>query len=407
MATNEPSPTDLKDQTSTEVEDHIAKRAALKADILRLIGPWRTSLKKPPFSTSQLFVMAIIMDDAFALRAAKVLRSIVHMFPFYGTRAINQYVDQRLLLMEKGETHDKDDDCVIPDLVSALQTVEVPLAIHDWGNWDDTWTFSYTIDPRAARIFLRDLLEPAPAGVFRFLDLPPELRNVIYAMTLRVPYSNLALEHLSARTKIVGYCFKETTDDSFESEIRQEFVDWNEDRMVNLANAKFLALLQTCRQIKHEAGPIFYDINTFHIRSTDLVGLIDLDSRGVRPFPFQLITRMCLDLDGDMRYWEKIMSVVAGHKPFENLVFHELQDWLAMPEYLHPSYFRTKTKLSKIEQVPGLDDLARAAAKAKNFVLLTECEAARDYFEAQIARIKAGKQPPKPLKVLPKKRGKN
>lgn len=113
-----------------------------------------------------------------------------------------------------------------------------------------------------ARVFLRRWPEPERKGVFRFLDLPPELRDRIYHMVFVYLGPTILVESdgwSGATLKAAGHDVRDTSDyntSGYE----------HEPRDIGTPDT-VLGQMALCKQMKAEAVPLFYCANGFKFRS--------------------------------------------------------------------------------------------------------------------------------------------
>lgn len=161
--------------------------------------------------------------------------------------------------------------CIVPDFFETFPSYKLPLRLHSYDRDErDPVNAEYAITRSAARYYLRDLLEPKRRGTVPFTKLPAELRNIIYEMVLRFPAPGLYISHsvMSKPLKLHSIRRMDEVDVtggpmeelSLDFAVPQEYADHYLE--VNLSKTD-LALLKVCRQIHHEAMPIFYGLNTF------------------------------------------------------------------------------------------------------------------------------------------------
>ncbi|PPJ52653.1 hypothetical protein CBER1_10867 [Cercospora berteroae] len=244
------------------VENTTSKVMDLRKEISDLIAPWRESAEKPPFTTGELSVFALVYSD-YPLRADDIHLWILNAFNYYKDRALRSFV--------RCCTSEQHSGCseVVDDFPRDLREFDLPVHVMCY---DPDGPCLYGIATGAARVYLRRWLEPARHGTFRFLDLSAELRNRVYELVLKI--SDDGLNHdwqfdctyelqlvredrLPRQLAVDGVAGEETTTDD-------PFYGRETDFILHLGpSSKLLALLCTCKQIRQEASSIFYGAKTF------------------------------------------------------------------------------------------------------------------------------------------------
>lgn len=252
------------------------ERNTLRADIENLIKPWRTRNAKPPFSTGELTVMAILISNQPCLTTEDILLMIVKTFPFYRTKALKEYVVAASCDGGRCNTP----ETVVHGFPDVLSQYEIPLTDH---KYDNTLTAvncdegHITVPTREGRIFLRHLLEPARKGAFPFLRLPAELRNAIYELAFTFPRSGFRVCQQGVHSgKSVELRLQEREHEAGE----REFQDWVDDPEYCVGDEtvelrpldSVLALLQVNKQVYAEAVSYFCGKNSFYFADADDLG---------------------------------------------------------------------------------------------------------------------------------------
>lgn len=236
----------------------------LREEISQLIDPWRHSAEKPPFTVGEMAVFALVFsdkldetrEDVHLLSLKDVQASILRAFGYYNELNIkalahNPRVQNQWNLVPLPRRG------VIQGFPKTLREFDLPVIVttleyHD--HWADC---TYGISPNAARVYLRRWLEPARRGAFRFLDLPPELRNRIYEMVLRFPDTGI---NLTRKKKLQTF----RVDYHQKDEILDPYCASDRESLVTVEHLSgLLALLFSCKKIHREASSVFYEVNNF------------------------------------------------------------------------------------------------------------------------------------------------
>lgn len=152
-------------------------RKPLREDIQKLIAPYRDH-QLPPFSPEELIIMAIIDSDSKYATRSNILQWILKNFSIYKDKAVSSML----------KWFDHDSEVQLQDVLCGLHK-RFDTAFNDYRldltrNIADIGQDSYTVDVNSARIYLQRWIGLEREGSFRFLDLPAELRNRIYEMSL-------------------------------------------------------------------------------------------------------------------------------------------------------------------------------------------------------------------------------
>ncbi|GIZ47314.1 hypothetical protein CKM354_001040900 [Cercospora kikuchii] len=237
-----------------------------------LLLHWKATLLRSepsqllPTALFKLIVMMLVIDGS-PMYLEDVETQILSTFNYYNWETVRAQARRRCTVAEynrnrdyDGDNDDDDETEVLPDFYDAVEEFEHPSCIGNLKDYSkrrvnlEFHTFSITTG--AARLYLRNRLEPARKGVFHFMKLPAELREKICRMLLIYPKSGLVL----ARTK------------STSGTVTGKCTDWASlllmIRRIRITEQPGNALKTT---IRHEALPIFYGHNSFHFDSLPLL----------------------------------------------------------------------------------------------------------------------------------------
>ena len=263
-----------------------------RALISAAIRPYRSCAnEQPPFSLQVLVVMALFMSDQ-PLSANGIYLWILRTFALYrrlGATSSWIYLD----------VEGKADECLPQDRVApaintarlngpsgiegVLHAYTVPVrqlpgergddgSQEELQEGDKLWTVSSAAE---ARLFLTTRIchdrDEEPRSSFRFLDLLPELRNVIYTMVLSYPPSGIMVNRghdadRSGTVYAVSRDFDQPFDFRFWAEARDNRPYLREYLTIGRMSS-LLSLLAVNRQIRSEALYVFANVNTFFFTS--------------------------------------------------------------------------------------------------------------------------------------------
>ncbi|CAK4014072.1 Hypothetical predicted protein [Lecanosticta acicola] len=239
----------VMDEASDADREVLRSRKPLREEIEVLIDPYRNSTEEPPFTSDELVVMTIISSDFVWMSKEEIFRAIITTYPYFIARAVDH-------------------------------------SVHRLRRYDDT---DCIMDPKDEVEFLEKRLCKERKGIFRFLDLPAEIRNSIYEELLVYPSPGLRI-----RGRLEGTVSHRVGDEvggsvgwytDIDTSIRTS-IDWGRDLdrtgpcfkwpnrlmwpVVELCHLD-LEVPVTCRQIYREAMPIYYGLNSFSIDSRSIL----------------------------------------------------------------------------------------------------------------------------------------
>ncbi|KAK5711750.1 hypothetical protein LTR15_012345 [Elasticomyces elasticus] len=237
----------------------------LRAQIDAAIGPWRVGNDdvKPPFDTTKLVIMALLVSDK-SLTRRQVWTWVIASFYYYGSKAADALWDWKPKATDTSTFWDWDDnaDADVPE-VQALQRsldevycrydlpLKVTLASHGTGAWN-----LYTMSPAAGQKLL-GLDSAVDNTIFPFFELPPELRNTIYTMMFQYPASSLYFGDADRKPKVLSRDLDDAT--SSRPVVYQTRKPYSTKNLSDI-----LSPVLTNRQFYDEAMPIFFNLNTFY-----------------------------------------------------------------------------------------------------------------------------------------------
>ncbi|KAK3661204.1 hypothetical protein LTR56_000327 [Elasticomyces elasticus] len=242
--------------------DHDLHFEVLMDSIASSIRKHTLSMHKPPYTGDELVVMAWICDGSQVPYAREsAFEWILRQFPYY--RMVNAN-----LWNAQGLTHGRD-ELVIPGLSEVYARSDQPIAtVNLMGEvWQNPPT-GYSICLVPGRVYVRSSVAPTNKPMpFRFLDLPPEMRNAVYlrllvqekpgffATTSVDPVSVVLLRSCGGinRYNVEPQAFGTGL---VSSDLQQTL-------------PSMLALTQTCKQLCGEVLPYFYGENRFHFANLE------------------------------------------------------------------------------------------------------------------------------------------
>ncbi|KAF2160151.1 hypothetical protein M409DRAFT_29446 [Zasmidium cellare ATCC 36951] len=379
---------------------HVLVRASLKEEISTLTGPYQVSGKRPPFSTAEMVVMAIICGNEASYTIASSRRSIITTYPYYRDKVLKE-----LLVNWECEFSDFRPVELVPELVDTFHRHDVPLVRYEDPSERDVQYLDdaeFTVTPQAARIFLESRLCDSRQGVFPFFKLPAELRNSIYEMVLRFHPSGIVINSNTCSAEL-----RQHPEDE-DSYVEEEGVV---PRDCDIGNTNVIALLQVCKQAYAEAAPILYGQNKFTFAHEGLLCLNDMISARQSPATQHLeyVELFLRPFKVEARVFERAAQMLASGKRLKFLALDMRdRDWLEMSKVRRLDHYGRKSKFTKAGQIPGFRHLVEAAANAETFELKGGDESTRlkALFDAEIEKIEAGRGQKAPKKRAKKLKGK-
>ncbi|KAI7235174.1 hypothetical protein KC330_g4391 [Hortaea werneckii] len=367
----------------------------LRSEVREVIRPYTTADEEPPFSGGELVVMALVDTDEESLPKDLILRWIVNAFKYYHDVFLDKAFEN---LGPDFVFYDGSDGVVFENIPKAFTEYEVPICesrVIDKKRYTSFWG----VTSQAARIYLRDRLEPEREGVFPFLDLPPEIRNNIYELLLTFPSSGVHVQesedddeegfdvYFLQRIDEPGSCGRKWSDSLCKG---SHFV-------IKKSMDDILALLHVNRQVYEEAMPSRYMLNMLHF-DTDSVELRKL-AWSMPNSRFEYLRKLHLDLKDDVAEWlievwpdviEALSAKAVGSAELRVSMTDDA--WLgrgSKARQLRKSGRRT-SRYSCIDEIDGFTDLALVVARATVVHWEGECPLIRKFIEKEVARIQGG-----------------
>ena len=159
----------------------VQDRAAVKGEILEVIKPHQQSEAKPPFSASELVVMAVFCSIKASIRKSEIMAWVCDTFPYYLRAAMQAHVRAQMREFDaRGDSEtpreiDKGFHEVFSEYDVPLRNAGGKRVVGCDDRNEAPW--DVIIDAGPGRVYLRKWLEPERKGTFPFLQLSRELRD--------------------------------------------------------------------------------------------------------------------------------------------------------------------------------------------------------------------------------------
>lgn len=232
--------------------DKMASETGLKNAVLQAFKPWRESEERPPFTQEQLVVIALTLSGE-PLTRKQMLHWQASMFPYYREAVFEYFWSQSQYGTRSGVASKM---CM--EQQSVLGSYELPVTQIPIEECDQ---LMYRINKPAAWTILQTFL-PRSEEVFRFLDLPSELRIRIYEMIFKPPPSGLKVRCYPESGRRRLGMMVDTKDFSEPFSMAQHMQKPGDGFRVRKLS-KYHHVLLINKQISKEAMPYFYSANTF------------------------------------------------------------------------------------------------------------------------------------------------
>ena len=229
----------------------------LRVQIQQVIRPFRSTTRKPPFSEAELVTMALASHGGPIIRD-EILGWLRCRFACY--RHLFPKIQGRLLF-----------DALEASLESTFSAFDVPIrTLQQPGRRTE-----YTIAPNEAAICLQRALGTERKGVFRFLDLPFDIRSIVCKMVFAFPKSGIQVIDpqefvFSPKSEFRTLGIDLLKPFTFNSWIPRRQSDDQEPTdppvtMDMLPLNKIFALFAVSKRVRKEAMRAFFDMNTLII----------------------------------------------------------------------------------------------------------------------------------------------
>lgn len=394
------SPALPKSQDDHVVQQNDMARESIREEILALIEPFARSPDQPPFNEAELTMIAIIYSNTSALDRIGVFCWISKTFPYYNHQLIDTCAP---CLRNKAEAGNYLQELLESRLGKPSKQYDVPLrGVYPEAPYDDRVKFhtpvNFTVTPAAGRTFLRRWLDPERKGAFRFLDLPPELRNEVYKLLFRFPESGIKIRSVGAsgqdnnRVAMKVFSRIDGDEDPFDhvSKVPVHGVRWD---IKTPPTSETLAILATNRQIHSEACPLFYSLNRFRFSSIRSLHTVLTDPtqtnrlQHIRSIQINLL-RQYEHLGKFVSAMEALSTHLTGLKRLEIRITADL--WLKMNKKMRVKVGGGKEKFTGFGQIPGMKALALVTSRVDEVVHTDEVEAGgfKAFLEDEVGKIR-------------------
>ncbi|TKA23271.1 hypothetical protein B0A50_07328 [Salinomyces thailandicus] len=382
----------------------VSERASVRAEIMAIIKPYRLSEDEPPFSLPELVVMAILCSEEYSLERMYIRRWIKETFPYYAKPILNAFITRLFPQM-----YEHYEEKALPGFQMAFRTAfqqyEVPLRSDETTPGDMEEGIKYTVELAAGRIYLSRWLERERNGIFPFLKLAPELRNIIYKMVFTYPPGGLTVQYTTIdreSRRSMQVCALERIDGKTEppgqtwGEQHPEDRDVTDIRITSMGSA--LGLLSTSKQVHAEAAPLFYNLNPFYFAGIIPLNHVLADPINASRMRHLREVRFDLDLCKNSGYnFPAIKVFIPAMKALSSLpALRRLTVTLLNCRFLEIKTSARRElggrvkKYTRISQIPGFNDLAVAASKAQEVVFEEDYEGlVEEYVKEEVAKIRA------------------
>lgn len=253
---------------------------------------------------------------------------------------------------------------------------------------------SYTIKPDCARAYLSRLLEPDRKGQFRLQKLPAELRNRIYHLVLRFDDCEIVARWDEGPKFGLTHASRITQNPAYSKASGQKY---SRDLPSDVDS-----LLASCRQVRHEAKPVFFGANTFLFPS--LRGAY-VDMKQLHKSQVALLKKISITMRPYSQWTEE--HLYTAKEAFKTLpaldeCTFNIDDaaWL-----VQSGPYKNYSLLWSYEDLKGLDGLVAMAAKTKNvkvtcnigiqsLVKASGCDRFKAFMEEAVAYTRSLKEDP-------------
>lgn len=262
----------------------------LNAEIKAIVKLHASRTRVPPFSSAELAVMAWVCCkiDLEIVTEKQIFKWVVKKFRYYADLAAED--SYNLVSSPKRRHRTRYLQVFYNNMASELFLHEVPMypiCVELDSDDDDVLlglrdSQMYISTLVRARTFLRRALGNETREFRRFLDLPVEIRLMIYAEVFRyegkIEFTNPML-HLPAPRRAIrntSYSPQHVRDHTYAFDEDLCTLPAERDKVTGLSG-EIMSLLLVNRQIFEEAMPVFYNINTFHVKGIqDLARMLRL-----------------------------------------------------------------------------------------------------------------------------------
>jgi len=357
---------------------------ALRDEVLALIEPYygNPNGRSAPFTCDELIVLAIIASGSQPIDRMEICRLMCSRF--------SKNAGPRLDAGTGGWSF-KHDPVLAKTFAAAFESYEMPLVQTPLGpdvlfdshgrvkESEKTWS----VDPRAARIYLSKYLAPKREGHFDLLSLPTELRNIIYEYALSYPgllvntlFDGLEHSWFTVSRPLMPHHLHPLTG-IWDSDLHTRTLD------------QILSVVHCNKQLYREALPVFFKINGFQLPTVQrldwFVRCMLLKSSplhnpqrtplcSAEPHRTQHITRLHLAYERWDDMYDRHLCSLYGEllhiKRFKELtVVVEDGDWWDEydREVAEDGKQRCFARYSGPSELPGMPQLAQLLRKAESY----------------------------------------
>lgn len=249
----------------------------LHAEIKAIVKLHASSTRAPPFSSAELAVMAWVCckNSHGIVTENQIFKWVVKKFRYYADLAAEDAYN--LVRSTKRKHRTRYLQVFYDSMASEFSLHDVPMypICLELDSDDDGPVLAladsqtYISTTMRARTFLRRALGNEMKRFSRFLDLPVEIRLMIYAEVFRyegkLEFTNPML-HLPAPRRAIRNTAYDSQHVLDHYALDADFFSLPQERAnVTGLSGEIMSLLLANRQIFEEAMPVFYNINTFQV----------------------------------------------------------------------------------------------------------------------------------------------